>query len=1456
MAIIDVISITGGSQPITSGGGATGQAPNITSATATVNYCVVSDQSSFYFSGVITLPTGDSKYSSLKSISVIATTGTNQQGLEVCRLFGPWNGSTVSFTGISQPMPPTTQTWALTFLALDDASVAASGPYQITGLTVQASAITAVTASASGLSVDQNTRLVSTTVSFIPTFAGNIVPQNVSYWVSSYDDQTKWTYIGWSMYTSVGASVSFSRLVPASQQTWKVAVAPQTVGGTGGATIPSSALPSNVVISAGFSVAGLQLPSANGVTNASIPAGSGGNNPYNQVRPDGSQYVYIPPITYTDPSNDPNAFFIRTTCQCVDSSGNPAPANQGGTEVAHGGTQVTGSTHLDNTDGLMFDYNPTGSPYTTMRFRVYSCNRQNMSTNSFQDSTCAVLQHCWSGGADHYDVYFGPFPTSTNTDTGPTNLLDNAGFESGLSTWININTLPGYTTYGNMGTSTVAHSGGHSASFTAPTQGQNSWVYQEIPCKVGDTFYAEVYVQSSANAASVGCLSYWFMDSSGNMLSNGSLSSSGASVSWVKLSGSTSQAPANTYSVRIFVGTNGVPNVNDSWYFDDAVLRLQTPSVLPLYTDPNNNVTLPSTNISNMIINGDYEAAPTAANPIPAWTIQQGTVSLVANQPTHAHTGSNFLSLTANSGGLASVVETNFHIVKPGEQYYVEGWGSAGAGTTGALSLNVFYYQNDGTYLSADTQALHGNGSAQVWQKLSLTITVPSNASKLVVGWGVWSETNGKSWYVDSTWLSPATSVGPGLTPDGDGGVKSGNDNTSNLVLNPSFEDGVSHWILSNGATPPIVASSSARTGKNVFQSSSDQLMYGDWIACKPGENYYCETWVMGQSGNNGVFVFAVAYGDKNKNEIDGNWSYGPYTYAVASGYAGVWTKYSFNLTIPTSLSGVTWMRPQIQTYTQTAGTIMVDDVTIKPQLTGPNIFPDSNGGAGLPTNNLSNLVLNPGWETGDLTGWIDNQGSCYAQFAPGGCYSGNFYAVLSGGSGSVGELFELNSHSCKPGDSFYAEAWIFLPNGCPGGAGIYIYWYDHNNTYMSPASGPSHYTVTQNAWTKVSLTATAPTGASYCRVSVYCSNMTTGSYAVCDSVLLKPQTSTGNGTGPDGNGGVQIILPTNSEFSFDSNGNLVMTNVDMSKATKLSSQFAWDSSAQVQKIVNIDASVIKTGAFQVGGPGMVSQSKNFDTSGNLIGFIGDDSANSGWVGAWFKRVRLGGSSVTDVTHQIATDIYGNIVVPGSIISGDIQGKSANITGTLNVKQIGTGSLPTDVIYTGTLIGDQINGGTISAIVTMSAPRIIGGSISIIGLDGGTTQIGSAYSGLQINYGAYQANLTGGALQIQGSGQYSLLVPNALQIANKVAINTTTQSTFPYATVPQFVGAGGVNTTGPVTCASLTLSATSVLVGGYTALNGQMYIPDGFYFTPAGGGQSGPYHYANYQGGILVGYWG
>jgi hypothetical protein len=164
--------------------------------------------------------------------------------------------------------------------------------------------------------------------------------------------------------------------------------------------------PANAVESGAFSLTGVQRPAASGVSIVTPGAFSV------RSRPDGSIYAYISPFTWQDPTADVWAFFTRITVQVgryisgvwTPAPGRTAAVDEGGDEIPHAGTQVTGGSH--STNGLALDFNAPGSLNNIVKFRFYLQNRLSTSEWDFTDTNKTRYQL-------DYDVSITPIAVSS-----------------------------------------------------------------------------------------------------------------------------------------------------------------------------------------------------------------------------------------------------------------------------------------------------------------------------------------------------------------------------------------------------------------------------------------------------------------------------------------------------------------------------------------------------------------------------------------------------------------------------------------------------------------------------------------------------------------------------------------------------------------------------------------------------------------------------------------------------------------------------------------------------------------------------------------------------------------------------------------------------------------------------------------------------------------------------------
>jgi hypothetical protein len=206
------------------------------------------------------------------------------------------------------------------------------------------------------------------------------------------------------------------------------------------------------------------------------------------------------------------------------------------------------------------------------------------------------------------------------------------------------------------------------------------------------------------------------------------------------------------------------------------------------------------------------------------------------------------------------------------------------------------------------------------------------------------------------------------------------------------------------------------------------------------------------------------------------------------------------------------------------------------------------------------------------------------------------------------------------------------------------------------------------------------------------------------------------------------IVGGTTPEVDLTVGSSTGQLNLAKVLSTSISTQFSVTAGAL--HINALDAGIITTGTLKVGnnGSGFPVQLAVYDHLGSLIGWVGDDTGGSGFVGGWMKQFRIGGSSPSSAT--ITADSSGNV--------------------TVGVGTIGSGTLPGGVIYAGTINCSQLNAGTISAAISVTAGTFTGSTL-VLNLNSITTSInnagfhGQGNVGLSVTDGSYATGVLPGA---------------------------------------------------------------------------------------------------------------
>jgi len=322
-------------------------------------------------------------------------------------------------------------------------------------------------------------------------------------------------------------------------------------------------------------------------------------------------------------------------------------------------------------------------------------------------------------------------------------------------------------------------------------------------------------------------------------------------------------------------------------------------------------------------------------------------------------------------------------------------------------------------------------------------------------------------------------------------------------------------------------------------------------------------------------------------------------------------------------------------------GAIIVPDAVlgalsapITPAQIGDGVYLDGLGRIKVGTaNDPGNMLANGSFEDGVLggtpSGWTIGGGQVgtVAQAnnpAPSGFNTSLKCVALNGSHSSVVQTFQ-----CRPGAGFFLEDWVYAA-GAGGTMRCGLIWLTADQQFNGIVEAPQFSA--PGMWKRMYVSGFAPTIGTTGQATAYvqaflCTNNGAGNWYVDNAslrgMITGPQVQTSNGLGFDVNG--NLIVSANAEFKFVG-GQLVMNGVDFSKGFN---------------------------GFQVG-PATIPKITITTAGGVNLGWIGSDTGvgGSGYEGAWFKRVTIGGTSPANA--PFVADAGGNVSIQGSLIVGHI----------------------------------------------------------------------------------------------------------------------------------------------------------------------------------------------------------
>ena len=392
-------------------------APNVIAATCTIGFQAWGDATQAVFGGTFTCPV---TVTNLAHLIVRAFNGP--LAVEIARFDSGFTSSgVIAYSGASNEILETgvSQTgWAVRFECYDANYLEAASPFTVSGLTIPAATITAISATdedGNGVTTDMSWVDAATAkhavVKIIVSGAASL-PMNLRLWIDKGQGAGKefqgWDlldtlannpsqaiYIGAQRTDNGGTAITISAsqttgvLYPptSADQTWTVYAAPLLSDGSDPSVCPSSA------VSYTFTMHKTAAPADIGIVNATCgPSTTMGPNS------EGIPYWSVP-ISFTTPGmgsgGNQNCRGFALTVNITDSSGNEAPVEQGGGEVIMAEPPNDGSTYTP--DPLVAPFNPAGSIYTYVQFKVYAPGLD--VGDSWNTGTRTLQSIAWNGGS-------------------------------------------------------------------------------------------------------------------------------------------------------------------------------------------------------------------------------------------------------------------------------------------------------------------------------------------------------------------------------------------------------------------------------------------------------------------------------------------------------------------------------------------------------------------------------------------------------------------------------------------------------------------------------------------------------------------------------------------------------------------------------------------------------------------------------------------------------------------------------------------------------------------------------------------------------------------------------------------------------------------------------------------------------------------------------------------------
>lgn len=368
-------------------------------------------------------------------------------------------------------------------------------------------------------------------------------------------------------------------------------------------------------------------------------------------------------------------------------------------------------------------------------------------------------------------------------------------------------------------------------------------------------------------------------------------------------------SPASTLTVNgSTLAATWTTNLHNAFQVQDV----STNAWFTLSTSDDTLINNATSDPGNLLENGGFESLIVSTDPgtgASGWFIlPQGSI---VNNSTNAHTGNQYLSITAN-GSTLDTETPKMYRVTPGDTIYAEGWVNT-VSATGTGGYWVRFLDKSKATLSWNSVGGAYLTAPASWTRVSGTLTVPANAAYMTMAASVRSGATG-TWLFDDAGLQKINSNSPAIVDP------TVNTTTAFQVQNASnstiLDVDATNGRVGIGTTSPAdtldVESGNIRIGSSGYFYAANGSTGTKVLLNGPAD------WIGLQADASNVFSIA----DKNVND---NTLGAPVMSFLLSG-AGTGGKIGINTTAPNQLltingNGALWNGGQVYLYDDSGAT-------------------------------------------------------------------------------------------------------------------------------------------------------------------------------------------------------------------------------------------------------------------------------------------------------------------------------------------------------------------------------------------------------------------------------------------------------------------------------------------------------------------------------------------------------